>query len=121
MMEESELYEVILEEIWQRLDTVKNEVEEIITGTLGQSLESAQLPTRKEAREMVRKKVIVMLDYIKLRHNNSDEYVAEQLGITEHTIKDEWRVPGRSIPSIKNYMALKALYDKEKGKPGNSR
>jgi len=108
--EENELLELILEEVEQRLENVKNELVDIMNETLGQTSQSRLLPTREEAREKVRQKVIVMLNYMKQWRNNSDKYVADQLGVTEHTIKDEWRVLGRSIPRLQNYEALKALY-----------
>ncbi len=61
MMEESELLRFIIEEVGQRFDRLRNELEEIITETLGWSPQSSLLPIRGEYRE----KVIAMLDYKK--------------------------------------------------------
>lgn len=114
MTEESELLELLLDEVAVRLKAVNKELMDIITETLGQREPLDVIPTREKIRRHIREKVIRWLDYIKRWHNDKDDYVAQQIGVGIHTIRDEWRKPGRSLPNLRNYQALKALYNAER-------
>ncbi len=114
MTEQSELLELLLEEVALRLEDIKVELTDIITETLGWGKALALIPTRAENRRAIRARVVRWLDYIKSWHGDTDDYVAETLGITVHAIKDEWRVEGKSLPGLNNYEALRTLYNTER-------
>lgn len=114
MTEETELFELLLEEVAQRLEGVLGEIKDIRTKTLGKGEELDIIPTREEIRKEIRVKVIRWLDYIKRWHGDTDDYTAMRLGVTVHAIQDEWRKEGGSLPSLRNHQVLKALYNAER-------
>jgi hypothetical protein len=78
------------------VDVLADVAEELERGKMAEA--------EKEAR---RANVIKMLDDI-----GDDDLVAEVLGVTKHTIRDEWRVKGknRALPNPINFKRLERLH-----------
>lgn len=114
MTEETELLELLLEEVAQKLGRIEKAIADIRTETLGQDVFPGVIPSREEIRKEIRVKIIRWLDYIKHWHGDRDDYTAMRLGVTVHAIQDEWRKEGGSLPNLRNHQALKVLFNAER-------